>query len=226
MKFQLRRDAPALALLALMFAGAAYTWPRAPDRIPVHWDLHGAVDGWGGRAEGLLLLPAVALGVWGLLMVLPRLDPGRENYRNFAGPYGVLRTAIVAFLALVHLGGLSAALGRPIPIGSLIGPATGLLFVVLGGLMGKLRPNWFVGIRTPWTLSSKRSWIRTHRVGGWAFIACGVATLIAGLFAPEAAFVVMLGGIAGCVIGTTVYSYVVWKGDPDRQMPGGTTPTG
>lgn len=224
MKFFLRRDAPALAIVAFMFVASAAVWSRVPARMAVHWGIEGEPDRWGGRVEGLLAMPAIAGLVWALMGVLPRIDPGRANYASFAGVYSAIRTAIVAFLALLHGVLIASALGLDVDVGSIVGPATGLLFVLLGGVLGKIRPNWFVGIRTPWTLSSKLSWTRTHRVGGWAFIGLGVAVIAAGAVSPKVMFVTLMAGILGVVILTFAYSYVVWRGDPDRQTPGGTTP--
>jgi uncharacterized membrane protein len=92
----------------------------------------------------------------------------------------------------------------------------GVLFSVLGSVLGKVRPNWFVGIRTPWTLSSTRSWDKTHRLGGRLFLACGIATLVCGLVRPASGVSVMLGTILPSTLVLVAYSYLVWRDDPDR----------
>ena len=113
---------------------------------------------------------------------------------------------------------LLLAIGREetFPVGGLIIGAVGILFIILGAVMGKFRPNWFAGIRTPWTLTSKLSWTKTHRVGGWVFIATGVATMLGAFINLEWAvyvmFIVMIPGIIFLV----AYSYFVWRDDPDR----------
>ena len=101
---------------------------------------------------------------------------------------------------------------------------TGGLFVVLGNLLGKVRPNWFVGIRTPWTLSSKLAWDRTHRAGGWVFVLLGVLTMAtAVLHAGWALRVLGVAGVAS-LLGLVVYSYVLWRRDPEKTPPAGTQP--
>lgn len=226
MKLSLHRDAPALAILAVMFAATAWVWPQAPDTVATHWGVDGAPDAWGSKATGLLMLPGVALGVWVLMLLLPRFDPGRANYATFGGAYAAIRNVLIAFFAVMHAGALAAALGRDVDMGRLAAPAAGLMLFLLGGFLGKVRPNWFVGIRTPWTLTSKLAWTRTHRVGGWAFVLLGAVVLVAGLISPPVAYAVLFAGSLAAVAFTFAYSYVVWRSDPDRQTPGGTTPAG
>jgi uncharacterized membrane protein len=213
-----------LLLIAAMFALAAASWPYVPERIPVHWNLQGEVDRYGGKFTGLLLLPLATLGLYALFLVLPRFDPGRANYRTFAGAYNVIRIALVAFLAALYTATVLAAFGQPIDIGTFISLAIGGLFLVLGNVMGKIRPNWFVGVRTPWTLSSKLSWTRTHRAAGWLFIALGPLIALSGLLRSQwfffATLVVGGAGLATLV----VYSYLVYRSDPDRVTPAGTSP--
>jgi immunity protein, SdpI family len=224
MKFTWKTEWPLWALLAAMFVLAAITWPHAPDRIPVHWGLNGEVNRYGGKFEGLLLVPIIGLATYLLFLVVPRLDPGRANYAQFAGVYTLLRYSILVILALVdgiiHLW----IRGVHVSIGTLIPLLVGALFVVLGSVLGKIRPNWFVGIRTPWTLSSKLAWTKTHRVGGWVFMATGLSLIVAGALNSRT---VLIGAFALAfvgVLGTVVYSYIVWHGDPDRVPPAGTLP--
>ncbi|MFZ5481083.1 MAG: SdpI family protein [Myxococcota bacterium] len=224
MIFSFRRDWPALVLLAAMYVFAAWAWPRVPAEIPVHWGLDGEPDRWGGRFEGLFVFPLTTTLVYALMLVLPRFDPGRANYARFAGVYSLLRGLIVAFFAVMEAVSVAALLGADVSVGRVSPFLTGVLLAVLGGLMGKLRPNWFVGIRTPWTLTSKRAWIRTHRVGGWGMIALGVAICAAGAWSSAAAYGVMLAGTLVYTVAILAYSYAVWRDDPDRQVPGGTTP--
>ena len=214
--------------LLLLAAGliAAVVWPVAPAQLPLHWNAFGEIDRYGNRLEGVLLLPALALGVYLLLLVLPRLDPGRANYAQFAGAYAAIRFAALALLILYYgwpLVSLVDGAGEPAtpPVALL-----GIFLVVIGNFLGKLRPNWFVGIRTPWTLSSKRAWSKTHRLGGWLCIAVGAVVLVVGVPQPAWATLALpvLGG--GLVAWALVYSYLVWRADPDKVPVAGTLPAG
>lgn len=226
MKISWRGELPSLLLLAAMFLMAALSWQSAPDQIPVHWGSDFEPDRYGGKFEGLLLMPLFACGLYlFLLFVAPRIDPGRANYPRFAGTYAAMRIAVIAFMAgfdaLVHLQirGVAWNVRMIMPV------LMGVLFIVIGNLMGKLRPNFFVGFRTPWTLTSKLAWNRTNRAGGWLFILCGFLFLIAALvgrpWALTVPFFVMIGG----VVVLTAYSYLLWRRDPDKVPPAGTEPS-
>jgi len=213
-------------LVAAMFGAAAASWSYVPEQMPIHWNWRGEVDGYGSRATGLLLLPVVALGIYLLLLFLPRIDPGYANYRSFATAYNVIRVTLLLFMAAIYGGMICAALGYRVDVSALAGVAVGALFVVLGNFMGKLRPNWFVGVRTPWTLSSKLSWTKTHRLAGWLFIAIGLAVAACALL--QARWLLIGTGIATtvCLVWIVVYSYWVYRNDPDRMSPAGTSPEG
>jgi uncharacterized membrane protein len=223
MKIHWRSEWPHWLVLAGLFALAAANWSTAPDRIPVHWGLHG-VDRWGGRVEGLLALPFTALGIYFLLLFLPRVDPGRANYPAFWSSYSTIRLAVLLVIGGLYVMTLSAMRGYRADVGVWAPLLVGAMFVLIGNVMGKLRPNWFVGVRTPWTLSSKVSWTRTHHVGGWVFIGLGILLMAEALVRASWAIaaVGVIGGIA--VAGLIGYSYVVWRADPDKTPPAGTLP--
>jgi uncharacterized membrane protein len=215
-----------VGVIAAMFIVAAVRWGSVPDRIPVHWNAAGQVDGYGGRFMGLLLLPIITAGLYPLLKYIPRIDPAGRNYESFAGTYLLVRVLLTVYMAFIYVvTNLAIGHEQTFPVGDLIVGAVGVLFIILGGAMGKFRPNWFAGIRTPWTLTSKRSWVKTHRLGGRIFIATGAATMLGALFGGEwafyAMFIVMLPGLVYLVI----YSYVVWRDDPDRVPAQDVTPS-
>lgn len=220
-----RTELPQWLMIAGMFVLAALSWPWAPDRIPVHWNLAGEVDRFGGKVEGLLAIPLATLGIYVLMIVLPRIDPGRANYPRFEGAYTIIRISLITLMAvlyaLVHLW----IRGRQVEIATVVPLAVGGLFLLLGGLLSRIKPNWFVGIRTPWTLSSKTAWTRTHQVGGWVFAALGVAVMAAGVFRSAWTFTGMVALLLGGVAFLVVYSYLVWRGAPDKIPPAGSLPS-
>lgn len=207
-----------------MFLAATLAWPRVPVRVPVHWGINGEVDRYGGRFEGVWLVPLLALGSYLLLRFLPQLDPGRANYAHFSGPYRLLRLATLLVLAGLYVTTLLAAVGREADMARVVPLLVGGHLLVLGSIMGKLRPTWFVGIRTPWSLSSARSWGKTNRLGGRIFIGIGLLMVGGGLLdLPTVAF----GGIVAIVVATAglvVYSYVVWREDQGAVPPTGRWP--
>jgi uncharacterized membrane protein len=100
----------------------------------------------------------------------------------------------------------------------------GVLMLGIGAVLGKIRPNWFVGIRTPWTMSSKQAWVKTHRLGGFMFIALGLLFIVTGLVDVRWSSYLTIGGILTVVVILTAYSYWVWRSDPEKLAPVGTQP--
>jgi uncharacterized membrane protein len=223
-KFNWRKEILQLLPIAAMFIIGAFCWPHVADRIPVHWNIHGEVDGYGGKFTGLMLLPLVTLGMYVLLLVLPTFDPGRANYPSFAGAYNAIRLTLTLFLSCIYIVSVLVALGYHVNMTTVIGLAMGLLFIVLGNVMGKIRPNWFVGVRTPWTLTSKLSWTKTHRLAGWLFILMGLIAVAWALVQTQWVFILMVTVDVCCGVAMVVYSYLVYRTDPARTTPANTSP--
>lgn len=207
------------AFVVAMLAVSAWAWPQIPAdaEIPIHWGLDGQPDGFGPKWVGLLGIPLVGAATVGLLALVPRIEPRRRNLERSGTAYVAIGIVVIAFLAVLHLFAVLAALGNEADIAALATIGSGVTFIVIGNFLGKTRSSWFFGIRTPWTLSSERSWTRTHRAGGVAFIVVGVIVVLATIvLGAEAAIWVMLGGLGAVVAGLVAYSYVVWRDDPDR----------
>lgn len=225
MKINWRTELPQLGIVAAMFIAAAALWSTIPSRVPVHWNASGQVNGYGGKFEGLLLLPIMSLGIYLLLLFIPRIDPGKANYAQFSGAYLVARYVVLLLMAAVYLFTVLAIKGVRFDISRVIVGTVAVMFIVLGNLLGKIRPNWFVGVRTPWTLSSKRSWVRTHRLAGWLFALSGILLLalaIVGIGAPLIWIMLVILGVVVAIL--VAYSYVEWRNDPEKTPPSGTLP--
>ncbi len=224
MKPDWRTEWPMWLVLAGTIAYSLASWNAVPDRFAVHWNLAGEPDGFAGRAQGLLALPLTALALYAVMLVLPRVDPGRANYESFAGAYRTIRLLVLLVVAVAQVCLVIGARGTLVALPTVTLLAVGALCVVIGNLLGKLRPNWFAGIRTPWTLSSKESWLRTHRVGGWAFVADGLLIMAMAAARIESAKAAAIAVMAATALGLAIYSYVVWRGDPAKVPPAGTLP--
>lgn len=202
----------ALAIIGCAWVASLIVWPFAPAYVPTHWNASGVVDSTMPRFPGLFIIPMLLIVLTVLLTVIPRIDPRRANYAAFGSTYSLMRIGILGFLLLVHLLVLAATLNVALNMSMIITLLVGILFVGLGNVMGKIRPNWFVGIRTPWTLSSADVWTRTHRFGGRVMVLLGLILILCSFLVsgPLLANIVLIGtlGMAALVIG---YSYVVWR---------------
>ena len=211
----MRKWAPA-ALIAAMWGFSAAVWARLPDRIPMHWNIAGDVDRYGGRLEGALFVPALATIVWLVMRALPRIDPRRENYARFAATYDLVVLAVVALLAALHVVVLGAAMGWPVPIVRVMPVLVGAMLVVIGNVLPRARPNWWFGIRTPWTLSNDRVWARTQRVGGFAIVASGVVAIASAFLPPQLALPALAGAVLAAALFSVGYSYFAWRQEGSR----------
>lgn len=211
-----------VVVVLLMVGLSAWAWVQLPAdaSIPVHWNAAGQVDRYGGKAEGLLLLPAVMVFVLLVFNIIRYIDPLRVNIERSGPAYRAVLLGTLFFMAVLHVGAVLSAVGYPINIGLLAAPAVGLMFIVMGNYMGKIRRNYMFGVRTPWTLASELSWNKTHRLSGKLFVLSGVLVILASLWSPVWAFYVMMATILGTVLFAMIYSYVVWKSDPAAQSAG------
>ncbi|TAK33590.1 MAG: DUF1648 domain-containing protein [Chloroflexota bacterium] len=211
------------ALLALMFALSAWAWVQTPADalIPVHWGVSGTPDRYGSKLEALLVIPLITIGVIGLFVVIPWVEPRRKNLERSVQAYTVVWIGVVLVMAAIHLAAVLAALGYAVNMAMIIPAIVGLLFIAIGFSIGKVRSNYTMGIRTPWTLSSDLSWEKSHRLGGWLFTLLGILLiLLTPIGNGPLLFGVLIGGALGLAAVLMVYSYLVWRDDPNKRNSG------
>ncbi|ACZ62150.1 SdpI family protein [Dehalococcoides mccartyi] len=206
-----------LLIILAMFITGLITWPNSPDLLPVHWGIDGTVDRYGGKFEGLLLMPLINLGIFLLLIYLPYLDPRKANYLKFEKVYSMFIRLITVFFGGIYGITILYAYGIVANTSTFILVMVGLLLALLGNMFGKLRPTWFVGIRTAWTLTSDLSWDKTHRLGGKIFVGAGLLMILAGITSFTWLMIASIAGLLLGVIGLFIYSYLIWKKDPDAR---------
>jgi uncharacterized membrane protein len=213
----IRRLWPGLVANAAAAAFGFAALSRLPARVASHWGAHGEVNGYTSRLTLVLLMPLTALVMAVVLAYAPQLDPKRRNFPMHAGAYWVVTNAVLVFLAATHVLLVGFNLGWHVDINLTMGIGLGLLFVVLGNVLTRVRPNWIFGVRTPWTLSSDLSWRETHRVAGYSFVAVGLALLVSAFVWPRGVFIVMAGGVGFAAVLSVVWSYFAWRRDPNAQ---------
>lgn len=198
-------------LVALAVAASLLVYSRLPEQVPVHWNIDGDVDRWGDRWQGAFLAPVIMAGIVILASVLPSADPRPESYAKMRGTYTFIFDALLLFMLVLHAVTLASGLGYRVPVTRVVVGAVGVLFIALGNVMPRTRPNWYVGVRTPWTLSNDRVWTRTHRVAGYLLAGAGLLTIASVALPGPWAIVVLVGSIVGAGLGSAAYSYVAWK---------------
>ena len=201
-----------LLMIAAATLAGLMLWNRLPDPMASHWNVQDQVDGSLAKFWGVFLLPLITLGIFLLFLVVPSIDPMKANIAQFRTMFNLFLVLIVGFL--LYLYGLTLAwnLGSTqFRMSSAMLPAIGLLFIFIGFLMRQAKRNFFIGIRTPWTLSSDSVWNETHRVGAVLFMICGVLAFFGGFLGGTTAFWMMFAPIIGSALFLLVYSYVLYQ---------------
>lgn len=200
-----------LIIIAFTFIFSVYISPQLPDLVPTHWNIAGQIDGWGPKWINLFLIPLISFAVLVLMSFAPLLDPLKHNYQGFSRQYTAFKTLLVGFFTLLYFVIIYASLNPTVNFMKFIFPVIfGFFFMAIGALLPSLKPNWFIGIRTPWTISDESVWTKTHALAGKLFIGSGGLIILTALLLPTASFYVFMAAIIGAGLGSVVYSYLLW----------------
>lgn len=207
---QIKKDWLILFIIALPFLALVFLWNDFPETVAIHFDAAGNPNGYAGKAMGLLGVPAINLGIYFLMIILPRIDPAKKNYVLFEDKLWIIRLAIHALLTFIACLLFSYALGYAFNMGKFIFYPVLLVLLILGNYMGNIRTNYFVGIRTPWTLANETVWRRTHRFTAklWVISCILMMSLLPFLENPSVPFIIFTLVIA---LVPMVYSYFAFR---------------
>lgn len=199
----------AVMLVAAALGASMVFSPRLPETVPIHWNMHGEIDGYGPRAQVLFLMPALMAGLIVLFRMLQWLSPRRFEVDSFRATYLYIMALVVGFFGYLHGAILwSAQTGTVNPTRTVFGGIF-LLLACLGNVLGRVRRNFWIGVRTPWTLASERVWNDTHRLAARLFFGVGILGAVAVFFgAPVIAAIVIFSMI---IMVPVVYSLVLYK---------------
>ncbi|MGB0906516.1 MAG: SdpI family protein [Maricaulaceae bacterium] len=206
---------------------SAYAWHGLPvmDQYPVHWDAQGKPNGFSSRNGvlfNLILFPAVSVFMTTVFYLMPKIEPLQKNLEESRSAYNtvwvlcmLLMTGVGGLIAYAYIGGEKGAELGASPRVVVIGMS--LLFIGIGNVLGKVRQNFMLGIRTPWTLSSELSWEKTHRLGGRGFVLGGLLSIAVAVIAPQYAFGFFTAFVLLIAVVSFLYSYIIWKSDPNKR---------
>lgn len=204
-----------LLIILLSFIIGIYFYPQMDDLMASHWNAKGEVDDYMSKFWGLFLMPLVLIGLLLLFILIPRIDPLKKNIEKFRKYFNIFIVLIILFLFYIYLLTIFWNLGFRFSMNQFLPPALAILFYYIGVLVEKAKRNWFIGIRTPWTLSSDKVWEKTHQIGGKLFKVLGVITLLGIFFGDYTIFIVLVPAIL--VAGyTIVYSYFEYQKEVER----------
>ena len=201
-----------LILIFIGFAISIYLYPSLPEMLASHWGIRGEVNGYMAKPLALFLMPVIAIGILLLFLFIPKIDPLGKNIESFRKKYNLFFLLLIAFLLYIHILTLVWNSGFTFDVGRAIVPAIGVLIFYIGVLIRHAKRNWFVGIRTPWTLSSDTVWEKTHMLGGSLFKIAGGIAFLGFLFTGYEFWFVIIP-IVGVALFLLVYSYFIFQAE-------------
>ncbi|NSW80720.1 MAG: DUF1648 domain-containing protein [Chthonomonadetes bacterium] len=203
-------------LIAAMLAYSLWLYPSLPERVPTHWNWKGEVDGWSSKPVGAFLLPGLTAVLWLVLLALPWLSPRGFKIEPFLSTYNLIVVMVLALMGYIHAVALHAAIHPRLDVSRALFGGVFLLFAGIGLLLGRVKRNFWVGVRTPWTLASEVVWDRTHRLTARLYALAGsLGALAIWLGVPPAVCLVVFLVL---VFVPVVYSLVLYKQMERRDM--------
>jgi uncharacterized membrane protein len=193
-------------IIILSFAIGIYYYPQMPEKVASHWNAQGQVNGYMSKFWGVFLMPIISVGMVLLFIIIPRIDPLKSNIQQFRKYFDGFVVLIMVFLFYIYLLTIFWNFGYTFNMTAFLSPALAILFYYTGILIENAKRNWFIGIQTPWTMSSDNVWDKTHKIGGKLFKIAGVVAISAIFFESIAIFIIVVPVILISIY-TVVYSY-------------------
>jgi uncharacterized membrane protein len=201
-----------IILIAIAIIAGAVFWNRLPDQMASHWDINDQVNGTMPKFWGVSLMPLITLGMLALFLIVPSIDPLKANIAKFRESFNLFIVLIIAFMLYIHGLTLAWSLGyQDFKMSTAMLPFMGVLFIAVGFMLRKAKRNFFIGIRTPWTLSSDSVWDKTHQLGAILFMASGALAIIGGFFGGMTAFWMIFAPLIGSSLFLVIYSYFLYR---------------
>lgn len=200
-----------ITIIALTIIAWAIAFPKLPAELPTHWGFNGEVNGYSTKLNAMLTQIGIMVLLYVSVAFLPKIDPRKQNYKYFSGSYQTIYNSLLVLFFSLNIFVILFGLGYNIPMSSLGSVFIGVIFIVLGNVMQRVRSNFFLGLRTPWALSNEEVWRKTHRFGGKLFFGGGILLLLSTFVSGEFKQYLIIGIIAVIVIAPYVYSYLMYK---------------
>jgi len=200
-----------IVLVVAVFVIGAILYQFMPGKFASHWNSAGEVDGYMGKFWGVFMMPFIMLGLFLLYLLIPKIDPLKTNINLFRKYYNAFWIFLFIFLSYVFCLTLAWNFGYRFNFTVAMVPAMSILLFFIGSLLGKLKRNWFIGIRTPWTLSSDVVWEKTHKLGGKLFKISAVISLLGLLFKGSIMIIFMIFPVIVFSIYIIIFSYLEYK---------------
>lgn len=200
-----------LSITLLTLVAWLIALPHLPATMPIHWGANGEADGFATKINAMILTVGIMVLIYFIIAFVPRIDPRKENYKYFSKTYNIVLNAVLLLFFFVNMSTILQGLGYNVPMAYIAPIMAGLVFIIIGNYLQRVRSNYFMGIRTPWTLSNETVWKKTHRLSGKLFFIGGLLILISAFLPDGYKSVIMWGSIVLCVAAPYLYSYLAYK---------------
>ncbi len=210
MNWKLKQDIVPLVTFILFGFAAAYFWSVLPDRIPSHFNIRGTVDGYSSKTFLFLFDFGLLAFIYLLITFIPLLDPFKRKVEQRYNIFLVIRDILLAFILYVDLVTMISAAKAEFQSG-MFGAGLGLLLIVLGNYLPRIPRNFFVGVRSPWTLASDVVWRKTHVLAGWLFVGCGVLIIILTFMKVNLALSLFITICPAALAAGIIYPFLLFK---------------
>lgn len=201
---------PTLAVITSFVLWAIF-YKDLPAELPTHWGPSGVADDYTSKLGTFFMLHGLMIGMYVMMVFLPKIDPKKANYKMFEKGYFVIVNGMLLLFLAIDLGTIYIGLGHKLEMAKLICVLVGILFIVIGNYMQQVKTNYFVGVKTPWTLSNETVWNKTHRVGARCFMISGFLIMVSFLFPMKWIIWIVISSAVISSAVPIVYSYVIYK---------------
>jgi len=209
----LKKELPILAIVTLPFIYLAYIWNELPSEVPMHWNIKGEIDRYGDKSELIIIPFLLPLLVYIIFLVIPKIDP-KNKLNKMGNKLQTIKFFLTTFMSILALFIIYTAKNQSFTNPNYIIFLIGILFIILGNYFKTIKPNYFIGIRIPWTLENESVWKKTHKLGGKLWFVGGIIVVLSSLVLgkqPNFTLFLIITGIISII--PIVYSYIVFKNE-------------
>ena len=207
----LRKELPLLCIVLIPFLYLGYMYADLPDTVPTHWNIEGEIDDWGSKSTLWILPFATSFLIYVIMSIVPKIDP-KGQIKQMGAKFYQLKFIAVLFMTVLSIYILHSTQQTSMTAPNMLFVLIGVFFAALGNYLPSVKPNYFVGLRTPWTLESAHVWKKTHRLAGKLWVFGGLAVIVAALLIPKAQNLIVFFVITGIItLIPLVYSYLWYK---------------
>ncbi|MEL4457091.1 SdpI family protein [Lutimonas vermicola] len=211
MKTNLQKELPLIIIVLIPFVYLAYVWNSLPEKVPLHWNMEGEIDRYGEKSELILIPVLLPLLIYVLFTIIPKIDPKRK-IKNMGNKYTILKSIMTLFMSALAMIIIYAALNETLYNPNYIVLLIGILFALLGNYFKTLRANYFIGIKTPWTLENETVWKATHKLAGKLWFAGGLLIVLTSILLDKKTNFTLFAVITVFItVIPVVYSYIKYQ---------------